>query len=41
MAACNSTREWEVPRLIRFGMSTQKKRSTAFSEEPEVGWDWD
>ena len=40
MAACKSTREWKVPRRMRFRVSTEKKFSTAFSQEPEVGVKW-
>jgi hypothetical protein len=40
MAACKSMSEWNVPRRMRFRVSTEKKFSTAFSHEPEVGVKW-
>jgi hypothetical protein len=40
MAACRSTREWKLPRRMRLRVSTEKKFSTVFSQEPEVGVKW-
>ena len=40
MAACRSTIEWKLPRRMRLRVSTEKKVSTAFSHEPEVGVKW-
>ena len=40
MAACRSTSEWKLPRRMRLRVSTEKKFSTAFSYEPEVGAKW-
>ena len=37
MAACRSAREWKLPRRMRFRVSTEKKFSTAFSQDPDVG----
>ena len=37
MAACKSTSERKLPRRMRFRVSTEKKFSTAFSRDPEVG----
>ena len=40
MAACRSTREWKLPRRMRLRVRAEKKVSTAFSQEPEVGVKW-
>jgi hypothetical protein len=40
IAAWRSTIEWKLPRRIRLRASTEKKLSTAFSHDPEVGVKW-
>jgi hypothetical protein len=40
MAACNSTIEPNTPRRRRRRVKAEKKVSTAFSHEPEVGVKW-
>src|SRR5918993_4625080 len=40
MASCSSTIERKTPRLSRRRVSAEKKVSTAFSHEPEVGVKW-
>jgi hypothetical protein len=40
MAACRSTSEWKLPRRMRLRVSTEKKFSTAFSHDPDVGVKW-
>src|SRR5919107_2102182 len=40
MAACSSTIEPNTPRRSRRRVSAEKKVSTAFSHEPEVGVKW-
>ena len=40
MAACKSTSDWKLPRRMRLRVSTEKKFSTAFSHDPEVGVKW-
>jgi hypothetical protein len=37
MAACRSSIEWKVQRRMRLRVRTEKKFSTAFSHDPEVG----
>ena len=40
MAACRLTREWKLPRRMRCRVRAEKKVSTAFSHDPEVGVKW-
>ncbi len=40
MAACRSTIEWKLPRLIRLRVNAEKNVSTAFSYDPAVGVKW-
>ena len=40
MAARRSTIEWKLPRRMRRRVSVDKKFSTAFSHEPDVGVKW-
>ncbi len=40
MAAWRSTIEWKLPRRMRLRVSTEKKLSTAFSQDPDVGVKW-
>lgn len=40
MAAWSATRQWKLPRRMRWRVSFEKNVSTALSQEPEVGVKW-
>ena len=40
MVVCKSTIEWKLLRRMRLRVSAEKKASTAFTHDPEVGVKW-